>query len=244
MSPQTSLGSDIFNCGSTSAVTLDAGAGYSSYLWSTGATTQTISATTGDYWVSVSNNNGCTDYDRISVTLDPGLNSVFTNNPAQFYVGDTVVFTSTTVDAIEWCWNWGDGSNDCPIQSTASHVFTAPGTYNVCLTTGNGVCVDTTCIQFVVDTLVAIDPRTAFSQFTVAPVPATDRIQVSLTNDFVGQVSLSLIDIAGRSLMKVNLDKNAATVSQSLDLSGIPAGLYLLEAKGTFGSETRKLLKH
>lgn len=243
MAQQPDLGADIFNCGSVNPVTLDAGAGYATYQWSTGATTQTISATTGDYWVSVSDGLGCTDYDRISVTLDPGLNSSFNNLPAQFHVGDTVLFSSTTAGATEWCWSWGDGSNDCPIQSAATHVFTVPGTYSVCLTTGNGVCANTSCIQYVVDTLVGIDPRMASSLLTVAPIPATERILASITNDYVGQVYMSLIDIAGRGLVQMTLDKSAPSLSQMIDISGLPNGLYLLEVKGAFGRETRKVLK-
>ena len=48
--------------------TLDAGAGFNSYLWNTSATTQTIDATTsGKYLVEVSNINGCKGKDSVYV---------------------------------------------------------------------------------------------------------------------------------------------------------------------------------
>jgi len=61
------LGADRTVC---SSALLDAGAGYSSYLWNTGATTQTITASSsGDYIVRVTQ-SGCTARDTVRVTIE------------------------------------------------------------------------------------------------------------------------------------------------------------------------------
>lgn len=50
-------------------ITLDAGAGFTSYLWNTGATTQTITVSTpGTYTVTVKNNVGCENTDTVVVS--------------------------------------------------------------------------------------------------------------------------------------------------------------------------------
>ncbi|ALR30546.1 hypothetical protein ATE47_08400 [Chryseobacterium sp. IHB B 17019] len=64
-------------------VTLDAGNGYSSYLWSTGATTQSIIVSTpGNYSVTVTNSFGCqsTDNIQVSYTVLPEIVAVNINN--------------------------------------------------------------------------------------------------------------------------------------------------------------------
>ena len=64
--PTLDLGPDITFC--EESVTLDAGAGMDTYLWSTSETTQTIIvSTTNDYWVTVEL-NGCSETDTVHVT--------------------------------------------------------------------------------------------------------------------------------------------------------------------------------
>jgi len=69
LSPIVDLGPDV---SSNSVVyDLDAGPGFSTYLWNNGATTQTITAdTNGVYCVVVTNSNSCSDSDCVGVALD------------------------------------------------------------------------------------------------------------------------------------------------------------------------------
>lgn len=80
--PEFSLPEKIDFCkGKT--VTLDAGSGYSSYVWSTGETTQSITISTpGNYSVTVTNSFGCqnTDNTEVSYTVLPEIVAVHINN--------------------------------------------------------------------------------------------------------------------------------------------------------------------
>jgi serine protease len=242
MNPQTNLGADIINCGNAAPVTLDAGTGFSSYLWNTGATSQTITANSGEYWVKTTNGTGCEDYDRISVTLDPGINPSFTTNPSQVFVGDTVTFTSTTTNAIEWCWNWGDGSTECPITPIAVHAFTQPGVYNVCLTAGNGVCMDSTCFTLTVDTVVGVQNPGFIGELEVYPIPARDILRIRLENSQLGTVQIDLHDLTGRKLLEKSALKEQPILDEFLEVGGLSAGMYVLTVKDMTGQISRRII--
>lgn len=84
--PSITLGNDTTLC-ITQSITLDAGNGFSNYLWQDGSTTQTIiaSSTTADtlnYSVQVTDTNGCAATDALQIIFDicAGINSVTENN--------------------------------------------------------------------------------------------------------------------------------------------------------------------
>jgi hypothetical protein len=73
----------IRHCGASYA--LSAGAGYSSYLWSTGSTTSTITATTSRWYVCTVNQNGCTFTDSVYLQI---------TNPASIPVPASITIQS------------------------------------------------------------------------------------------------------------------------------------------------------
>ena len=89
-------------CGSS--LTLDAGAGFTNYLWNTGATSQTITATSsGEYRVTVTNASGCTASDTINVSLVKAdiLQSdqiACLNNPVTLSINSYATQSAKTID--------------------------------------------------------------------------------------------------------------------------------------------------
>ena len=111
------LGNDTTIC-VDEVLTLDAGDGVS-YVWSTGAVTQTIEVdTAGTYWVDVTNAAGCTDFDDIEVT-EYGVANQVSN---QWYFGEQagIEFTNGPIaildanqqDAPEGCATISDINGD------------------------------------------------------------------------------------------------------------------------------------
>ncbi len=110
-------------------VNLDAGPGYQSYEWSTGATTQVLSgATVGDYWVLLED-NGC--FVKQLVSVKKAQNPVITeleisNNTVTVHVSGGKSPYQYAVDAPT---NWQD-SNVFTGLSRGQHIFYVKDAYN------------------------------------------------------------------------------------------------------------------
>lgn len=133
---QPQLGPDATFCNST---TLSAGYPGSTYLWNTGATTQTISTTSsGLFWVEVTDQNNCVGRDSIQVTVVP---ATFPNLGPDLSLCDGVVETLDPVTTgAGYVWNTG--------ATTATLDISQAGTYWVDLTSANG-CVERDSIEVV-----------------------------------------------------------------------------------------------
>jgi|AntAceMinimDraft_16_1070373.scaffolds.fasta_scaffold09600_1 PKD repeat protein len=69
-SPFVYLGNDTTIC-INDIIILDAGSDFTSYLWNDSTTNQTLTVdTTGTYYVTVADSNGCTVSDTINITID------------------------------------------------------------------------------------------------------------------------------------------------------------------------------
>lgn len=140
-SPSVNLGNDTSFCGLSSYV-LDAGNPGSTYLWSTGATTQTITvSSSGVYWVSASN-GVCSDVDTI--------NLLFSSYPVVDLGNDTLIcgVSSYMLDAGNpgSTYQWSTGGNTQTINVTSS------GTYWVVVT--NNGCSSSDTVDVMLNTLI------------------------------------------------------------------------------------------
>ena len=103
------------------------------YLWSTGATTQTIApSTSGSYRVTVSNAAGCTASSAITtvvVNTLPGTPSITPASAISFCIGGSVVLSSSISPSL-YLWSTGATTRTITASSAA--------TYRVTITDGNG----------------------------------------------------------------------------------------------------------
>ncbi len=124
--------------------TLDAGAGFESYLWSTGATTQTISVGPGTYSVTVMKNGCFASSSGVMVNYFTVTNPTITAaGSTTFCVGGSVTLSSSAGAA--YLWNTG---------ATGSSInVTTAGNFNVTVTDNNGCQASSNTITTIVNPL-------------------------------------------------------------------------------------------
>ncbi len=174
------------------SLTLTASSG-SSYLWSNGATTQVISATTGgNYSVTVTDANGCSSATStpLSVTVNPNPAATITaGGPATFCAGGSVTLTASSGSSYFW-------SNGATTQSISA---STSGSYSV-----------------IVNQATSCSSTSAATTVTVNPTP-TATITAGGPTTFCAGGSVTLTASSGSSYLWSN---GATTQSISANATG------------------------
>ncbi len=223
-------------------VILSAGAA-DAYLWSTGETTQSITATAaGDYTVQVrDNSNGCTSTSSaIPVTVLLVPDESFTTS-TDLIVEESISFTYAHPDAVSWAWDFGDGATST--EQNPTHTFAAIGAYTVSLivTYSNG-CQN----QFAetLDIVTSLSETAAAFPVQVFPNPARERIAVKA--QFIRAVigSVELVNTQGIVISRKTMTRQENELIQSFELSDLPAGIYLIKVSDEKDLVMRRIVKY
>lgn len=170
------------------SVTLTASAG-SSYAWSTGATSQSISASsTGNYSVMVTNSFGCSATSTPTpVTVSPGaIDGTIQANTTYICLGQSFTISSTGGNGAPHYWGSTNGGSSWNLfeygyggQYSFNYTPSSPGTYRFAIRNHNscGWCWETgTCA-----------PSYSYVDVTVAPGPVDATVYASASSMYIGQ---------------------------------------------------------
>ncbi|MEY2650129.1 MAG: hypothetical protein RL608_803 [Bacteroidota bacterium] len=192
-----------------SSTTLSAPAGFT-YLWSTGATTQSINVTTaGTYTVTITDGIGCSNSTTATVVVE-ARPTVSVSGTATVCAGQSVTLTAT--GAATYVWNNGTTTNTLTLSPTATATYTVIGT-NV------AGCADTATFTVTVD-----------AAPTMTGTPTITNAGCGLSNG-----SISGVTVNGTGLTYNWTNSANVSVGTTANLSNVPAGVYNLTATNATG---------
>jgi hypothetical protein len=222
------------------AITIDAGAGFASYLWSTNETTQTIqAATSGEYSVVVANEFGCTGTDALSlnVVLNPEK-PVVTNGPASVdnYTGTTTTYTSSVsanATSYQWAVNPAEAGTTTSTGTSADFTWVIgyTGTVQVTVTAINDCFTSEVSDAFstTIYSSAGLNENTDGKQMTIFPNPTDGKISLRLPSQKSFTGDLTVTDAGGSAVYSLTGITIPAGDASTLDLGQLPKGIYSLK---------------
>ncbi|HRC32389.1 MAG TPA: M43 family zinc metalloprotease [Bacteroidia bacterium] len=198
-----------------------------SYLWSTTATTQSITAiTAATYKVTVTNNSGCTSTSTKKVVISNPSASFTANGPLTFCNGGSVTFTANS--GTGFTYKWKNGASYINNATSQTYVATTAGIYRVEITNSVG------CSKLSGSKTVTINCREEHNtngfdglNLTVEPNPAQNYINLIFDSEYEN-ASISILNISGQQLYNKNMQTDNGAIEDVLDISFLPPAVYIV----------------
>ena len=169
----------------------------------------------------------CSEPMAKSITVEPRPIASFSSSANVVQPGDTILFSNTSSGG-SCSWDFGDSTaivNDC---ADHNHVFDSLGTYVVTLTiTSPYGCEEIQTDTISVSGAVGTNQSIASAEMKVYPNPADDFLNVSWGSAAVN-TELTIFDLQGKAVLVHNTQNDLGT---RLQLSNIPAGMYILQMR-------------
>jgi trimeric autotransporter adhesin len=231
----------VLNNGTTWAVPSGVLNNIGSYLWSTTASTQSITVSTAaTYKVTTTNNYGCTATATKKVTVSNPSAKITATGSLILCGGSTVTFTANSGTGFTYQWT-KDGIN---IGGATSQVYIAnsAGTYRVIVTNSYG------CTKLSASKVVTECARlgevadVTESNLSLYPNPTMDYITVSFDSE-VEQASIQVINCNGAIVMEREMTAEDGAFEEVMDVTKLLPGMYVVLLHTHEGISTKRFVK-
>lgn len=222
--PVVNLGYDTAICDGDQ-ITLNAGNAGMTYLWNTGATTQSINITnTGTYSARVTSSYNCVGRDTVQVSTLPQP-TVDAFNATDLSAEELGKFKFTAVNAqnvTAYDWDFGDGSNHSTDVSP-THVYTSTGIFTVTLKVSNGCGEKSVSFTLNVDVVGIEGLIKGDVNISLYPNPTNREVIIENKSNDLQIQEISIINVLGAEVYNAKTSQNKI---QKINVSGLASGLY------------------
>jgi hypothetical protein len=245
LNPEVDLGTDQNFCQGTT-VTLDAGNGFTSYLWSTGATSASIDAAEhGEYWVEVTDANSCSNRDTVFLTMDPlpvltGINS----GPSSIdnYLGlpsDYTASASTYATSYEWKLEPAEAGTISGTGTAAQVIWSSGYTGNAQVSVrGINACGAGSYSQAYVVAVYSsqgIGENNPVSGIKLFPNPNDGSFVLQLNSGKEQEIKFQVTSSGGNQILESKESIPAGQYQKNFNLGNLPGGTYYMVISDTHG---------
>jgi polyisoprenoid-binding protein YceI len=174
----------------------------------------------------VTDHNGCTGTATATITVTCPTITVSTTHTG------TSATASATGGTAPYTYAW----NTTPAQNTATATGLTAGTYTVTATDHNG------CLGVSTVTIAGIQSlEGSVTAFSVYPNPSHGMVTVSIKQEEVSDITLTVTDLTGRVVFEMT-NKSVKDLNTSLNLTNIVAGTYIINAKTSNGAGSQRIV--
>lgn len=194
------------------------------------------------FQLTVTDNNGATNTDQVTVTVNPGVEKVDLPPVANAGTSDTISLPTDT-----YMLNASQSSDpDGTIESYQWQQLSGPNTASSSKMSGQKVSIgdlqvgqyefqvtvtDNAGTSSIATMKLTVMPSVADNndQLAVYPNPAHDVITSKVTSDVTGSVKIYVYDMNGQMVMATEVEKSSDVIRKTMNISTLAAGMYTIQ---------------
>ena len=229
--PVINLAANVGVCAGDSVI-LNAGNAGSTIIWSTGATTPTITVSSaGTYAVTITNVLGCSSTDASVVVINPlpvvnlGLDTTICENQVPWTI------SAGNFSAYRW-------SNNA---TTSSIDVSVTGTYGVTVTDAN-ICTATDEVFVEVEICIGTNSPGISGSINLFPNPTDGFVNLEMLAFVPGNYRMTVYNVQGQLALTEQVNVSTDRVLVQLDLSSFPSGAYMIKVASDNGVLVKRLI--
>ncbi|HXB29610.1 MAG TPA: PKD domain-containing protein, partial [Puia sp.] len=193
------------------------------------------------YQLTVTDNNGATNSDQDTITVNAGIAKVDLPPVANAGPSDTITLPNNTYmlnasqsadpDGTITSYQWQEiGGPNTVTSSTMSGAQVSIGGLTVGQYEFQVTVTDNTGATATANMSLTVEPGlTSTDKLSVFPNPANNQLHEKITSSVTGTVKISVYDMNGKLVLSKQIDKSSQTIYETMNVSSLASGMYTIQ---------------